>query len=58
MAEKKCVGCEDEGEGVFMFKGKFYDDDKNEWVEEVYCNECLANILTEDPIMVSSLEAI
>ncbi len=30
----------------------------DDWVEEIYCNECLANILTEEPEMVSNVEAI
>ena len=53
---RKCMGCGDEGDGVFMFKGKFANDEGH-WVEEVYCNECLANILTESPEDVSHVEA-
>ena len=58
MTDRKCMGCETESDDVHMFKGTFFDDDKAEWVEEFYCNECLANILTEEPGMVSHLEAV
>jgi len=57
MCERKCMACGDEGEGVYMFKGRFADEEGN-WIEEVYCNECLANILTEDPASISEVEAI
>ena len=56
--DRKCLGCEEEGLLVHMFKGTFFDNDLNDWVEEVYCNTCLANILTEEPESVSDLEAI
>lgn len=55
---RKCMGCETEDKTVHMFKGTFCNNEINEWVEEVYCNGCLANILTEGPEMVSHLEAI
>jgi len=56
--ERKCLGCEIENESIHMFKGKFYDEDLSEFVEEIYCNDCLANILTEEPNIISDLEAI
>ena len=58
MAERKCLGCETKNDAVCMFKGLFFDEEKEDYVEEVYCNECLANILNEEPEMVSELEAI
>lgn len=58
MADKRvCMGCETEDDNTHMFKGVFAGED-NEWVEEIYCNECLANIMTEEPEVVSHLEAI
>ena len=41
-----------------MFKGTFYDEEKDAFVEEIYCNECLANILIEEPDIVVDVEAI
>lgn len=58
MVDRKCMGCEDEGDGVFMFKGTFFNEDTKKFEVEVYCNECVANIMTEEPGMVSDLEAI
>jgi len=59
MADKRiCLGCEVEGAHIHMFKGSFYDENEDEYVEEVYCNECIANIMTEDPSIVSNMEAI
>ena len=55
---RKCMGCGVEDDAIFMFKGTFFDEAKDDYVEEVYCNECLANILTEEPEMISDLEAI
>ena len=58
MAEKRvCMGCEDDSEETHMFQGVFLNDN-SEGVEEVYCNLCLANILTEEPEMISQVEAI
>lgn len=57
MAERKCLGCETTDKSTHMFKGTFIDDNNNP-VVEVYCNECLANILTEEPGMISDVEAI
>lgn len=56
--ERKCVGCESTDLNVHMFKGTFFDENLNDWVEETYCNECLANILTEEPKIISGVEAI
>ncbi len=53
-----CVGCEVEDDNVHMFKGSFYDKEIHDSVEEIYCNECLTNILTEEPEIISDLEAI
>ncbi len=58
MADRKCMGCEVEGDEIHMFKGTFFVEDINDSAEEVYCNECLANILTEEPGMMSDVEAI
>jgi len=57
MAARKCVGCEVE-DATHMFRGRFFDHELNRYVVEIYCNECLANILTEEPEIVSDLEAI
>ena len=57
MCENKCVGCE-VIDASSMFKGTFYDEEKDAFVEEIYCNECLANILTEAPEIVVDVEAI
>lgn len=54
----KCVGCEEEGPEIHMFKCKVYDSDKEEWVDEIYCNECLSIILIEEPEIISTVEAI
>lgn len=56
--ERKCVGCELTDPNAHMFKGSFFDENLNDWVEEIYCNECLANILTEEPNIISDVEAI
>ena len=56
--ERKCVGCESTDPNAHMFKGSFFDENLNKWVEEIYCNECLANVLTEDPEIISDVEAI
>lgn len=58
MAKRMCMGCEVEDNSIFMFKGTFFDDESSEFVEEIYCNDCLANILTEEPNIISDLEAI
>ena len=55
---RKCVGCEAQDDNIQMFKGTFYDENLDEWVEEVYCNECLANILIEEPEIISDVEAV
>lgn len=56
--ERKCLGCEIEDDSVFMYKGAFWDEEKGEYVEEIYCNECLANILTEDPHILVNIEQV
>ena len=56
--ERKCVGCESTDPNAHMFKGVFFDENLNDWVLEIYCNECLANIFTEDPEIISTVEAI
>lgn len=56
--ERKCMSCLDDSEEIHMFKGKFYNEETSEFETEVFCNECLANILTEDPGSISDLEAI
>ena len=55
MCENKCVGCEVEDKAIPMFKLTFYDEEFN---GEIYCNECLANILIEEPDIVVDVEAI
>ena len=56
--ERKCLGCEDTSEATHMYKCEVYDSEKESWVNEVYCNECLANILMEEPEILSTAEAI
>ena len=56
--ERKCIGCESTEPNAHMFRGTFFDEDLNDWVEEIYCNECLANILTEEPEIIGDVEAI
>ncbi|KKM00457.1 hypothetical protein LCGC14_1804160, partial [marine sediment metagenome] len=46
MAERKCVGCEDESESTHMFKVNIHAAELDKWVDEVYCCECIANIMT------------
>ncbi len=58
MADRKCVGCETTEDHVFMFMVNIYDEALDKLVDEVYCNECIANIITDLPEIVSSLEAI
>jgi len=59
MADKRfCVGCEDESEETHMFKVNIHDHELEKWVDEIYCNECVANIMTEEPGIVSYMEAI
>jgi len=52
---RKCLGCEVEDKAIPMFKLTFYDEEFN---GEIYCNECLANILNEDPHGIKTMEAI
>lgn len=54
--ERKCMSCLDDSEATHMFKGTFCDENGSSL--EVFCNECLANILTEQPGSISDLEAI
>ncbi len=58
MAGRKCVGCESTEEFVHMFKVNIYDAELDAWVDGIHCNACVANIMTEDPEVVWSLEAI
>jgi len=59
MADKRfCIGCEDEAKETHMFKVNVYDTDLDKWVDEVYCNECVANIMTEEPEIINYMEAI
>ena len=58
MVKRMCLGCEVEDKDIYMFKGNIYNEELDEFVEEVYCNECLANILTEEPELISNVEAI
>lgn len=55
--QRICVGCEEKGSEIHMFKCKVYDPNKEEWVEEIYCNECLSIILIEEPEIISNVEA-
>jgi hypothetical protein len=58
MDDKICMGCEGEEDSKMMFKGTFYDKEKDEYVEEYYCNICIANIMTEEPELCMDLEAL
>lgn len=57
--ERKCMGCDDDSDGSHMFKGIFANpNEDNRWEEEVYCSDCLANIVKDVPGSISHLEAI
>ena len=59
MADKRvCMGCEDVSDSSHMFKGIFHVDGLDMWTEQVYCSDCLANIVKDDPAIISHLEAI
>ena len=53
----KCVGCDEQNEDFYMFKVDIYDQEKKEVVEEWYCSNCLATILTETPEDIVNVEA-
>lgn len=59
MADKRvCMGCETDCDATHMFKVVVLSDDLGNTGEEIYCNGCLANILTEEPEIIVSMEAI
>ena len=59
MADKRiCLGCEIDDDSSHMFKVVVLSDDLGNTEEEIYCNECLANVLTEEPEVIVSMEAI
>ena len=52
MNKKNCMNCSGTEN---LFELIFYDEEFN---GEVYCNECLANILREDPTPIKSITRI
>ncbi|KKN60481.1 hypothetical protein LCGC14_0531270 [marine sediment metagenome] len=58
MVDRKCIGCGDESESTHMFKANIHAAELDKWVDEVYCCECIANIMTDLPEIISKLEAI
>ena len=57
--ERKCMACDADSNESHMFKGVFANpNEDNRWEEEVYCSDCLANIVADDPASISHLEAI